>query len=211
MNERFFPVKSGALTGAHVYDDELNAERWEASEGQSAFEPKVVIQVLYRWRWLALGLAALIFATVMAYTALQTPLYRASATLQLDPAPAKVVESKESYTPPLYDDDFLALQIGLIKSRNVAQRVARKLKLGVDEAFLGGPAPAGAKPEDAIGALMGNFMAAGTTSDRIMSISYSHPNPAVAAKLVNEFADQAIANTFDRSNEATARSRDRLY
>lgn len=210
MNERFFPADSGVLVAAPLGDHELHAQRWEASDGKPSFELKVIIRVLYRWRWLALGLAALILAAVIAYTALQTPLYRASATLQLDPAPAKVVDSKESYTAPLYDPDFLALQIGLIKSRSVAERVARRLKLGQDEAFLGGPAPAGAKPEDAIGTLMGNFVAAGTTSDRIMSISYSHPNPTVAAKVVNEFAEQAIANTFERSNEATARSRQYL-
>ncbi|HVU31531.1 MAG TPA: polysaccharide biosynthesis tyrosine autokinase, partial [Sphingomicrobium sp.] len=49
--------------------------------------------------------------------------------------------------------------------------------------------------------------ASGTSSDRIMEISFVHPDPNVAAKVANAFADQAIESNFDRAYAATERSR----
>jgi succinoglycan biosynthesis transport protein ExoP len=166
------------------------------------------LRILYRWRWLVLTIWAMTTAGFVMNSVLQTPLYRASATLELNPAPAKVVQDKGSADEPRQDDrDFLALQIGLVKSRALAERVARQLNLGRDPAFLGHAPGPNAKADDAVGALMSGFSAVGTTSDRILQISFVHPNPALAARVVNTFADEAIQNTYERSDEASAHSR----
>lgn len=209
MNDRAFPVAAPAGLPANQLPRELTYFGPEpVGHERSLFQQlSALLRVLIRWRWLFL--AILIGTTLLAglFAAMQTPLYRATATLELNPAPGKVVASEEADEPRQTDRDFLALQIGLTKSRAVAERVARKLNLGRDEAFLGQPAPPGASAANAVGALMDGFKASGTTSDRIMQVSFVHPNPQVAARVVNAFAEEAIDSSFERGHEMTARSR----
>lgn len=183
---------------------------------QPGAQPRTIddyLNAIYRWRWLFLAVFVATVLTAAAWASLQTPLYRATATLELNPAPSRIVKPEGSSvdeTPPPEDSDFLALQIKLIKSRSVAERVARSLALGRNAAFLRREPTSQDSAEGAVGALMGGLSAAGTDSDRIMQVSYVHPDPTIAAKVANGFADQAIEFNFDRSLSATARSRDFL-
>lgn len=176
--------------------------------GARRLDAATLLRILYRWRILVL---AILLGTVVAFTlyaALKTPLYRATATLQLTPSPSRIVplsgvDRSDAYQP---DEDFLSLQLGLLKSRGVAQRVARSLNLARDAAYLRAPPVPNASPDSVTGALMGDFTAKGTNSDRIVEISFVHPDPKVAARVVNGFADQAIESNIERSYSATARS-----
>ena len=207
MNDRFLPAASSLELPAEPGGRELGFALEEQGHERPSFELAAFLALLLRWRWLVLAVAATTAIAVIAATAFQTPLYRATATLELDPAPAKVVQDDDRDPARQTDRDYLALQIGLIKSRSVAERVSRNLNLGRDPAFLRkAPAP-NATAADATGALLANLSASGATSDRIMTISYVHPNAAIAARVVNGFAEQAIENTFERSNDATLRSR----
>ena len=175
-------------------------------QDRSIFHVPNLIRLLYRWRWLMLACVTLSLLAAGASTLLQTPLYRATATLELNPAPARVVEIAETEESLQSDRDFLALQVGLIKSRAVAEKVARSLNLGRDERFLRVPVGDG-RADNALPRLMGGFNAQGTTSDRIMQISFIHPDPAVAARVANGFAQTAVETNYERGFEATARSR----
>lgn len=171
-----------------------------------------IVDAIFRWRLLFISIALTTVLLATAWASFQTPLYRATATLQLNPAPTPVVQTDaralQDQAQP--DEDFLALQLGLIDSRDLAQRVARVLNLGANETFFGkAPAPGDAR-EAAVRRLMGGFSASGTASARIMQISFVHPNPALAAKITNAFADQAIEANFERGLNATARSREFL-
>lgn len=213
MSDRFLPDPSGA--GALMPVDGAGlAAPWADPElpASQALGFQGFLNALYRWRWLFLSIVLCTVIAAAAWLSFQTPLYRATATLELNPAPSKVVQTDEKNAPePVQPDrDFLALQIGLIKSRNVAERVARALDLGHDNAFLRQPASAAEPQEQVVGSLMKGFSASGTTSDRIMEISFVHADPSVAAKVANSFADQAIEANFERGLEATARSREFL-
>ena len=208
MNDRFTPVPAASGLPAQMAGNDLVRSDYLPDDyEQPGFKIGNFLRVIYRWRWLFLVILALTTLGAGVLTVLQTPLYRASATLELNPAPDKVLKDENGNGAQQYDRDFLSLQIGLIKSRAVAERVARKLGLARDPTFLGHPAVANSDTTDAAGALLGGFTAAGTTSDRIMQISFVHPSPGEAAKIVNGFADEAIENTSERGDEATARSR----
>jgi capsular exopolysaccharide synthesis family protein len=170
------------------------------------------VNALFRWRWLFLAIVVATILGAAAWASFQTPLYRATATLELNPDPAQVVQTDDKQAPDQAqsDRDFLALQLGLIKSRSVAERVARGLNLGRDTAFLRHSPSPEAGAEAAVGSLMNGFSASGTTSDRIMEVSFVHPDPRVAAKIANRFADEAIESSFERALGTTARSREFL-
>ena len=164
-------------------------------------------RILFRHRWLFLSIVVgcVMLGAIRAY--LTTPLYRATATLELNSAPQKVVQNNNESEPIIYDNDFLALQIGLIKSRAVAERVARTSNLGSNEKFLGAKKSGRAGEQAAVGRLMGGFSASGTASDRILRIDYVHPNPDIAAEVVNGYATSFIEGNIERQFETSAFTR----
>lgn len=209
MNDRFLvnPRQRGELLAGDHYAGlpELSQQSEIAPEG---FDPKRVVSMIYRWRYLFAGILFLTLVCAGLWASLQTPLYRATATLELNPAPTRVVQTEERDEVTQSDRDFLSLQVGLIKSRSVAERVARALELGRDEMFLGEqPESADQARAQAVNKLMNNFAATGTASDRIMQLSFVHADPAVAARVANGYAEQAIESNFERAHAATARSR----
>jgi capsular exopolysaccharide synthesis family protein len=165
-----------------------------------------IVSILIRHKWLFLGIVAACLAVATIWAVAQTPLYRATATLELNPVTTRQVEIEDRQEISQPDADFLALQIGLMKSRSLAERVARKLNLGRSEAFLGYE-PQQADTDAAVRQLMRDFTAEGTQSNRIVELSYVHPSPRIAAQVANAFADEAVESSFERSYESTARSR----
>jgi capsular exopolysaccharide synthesis family protein len=211
VNDHFLPSDSSRRDLASIGPSTTSAALYEAPDIDDDRSDGVDIQrylsTIYRWKWLFLGAVVACMAVALAWASLQTPIYRSSATLELNPAPTQVVKTQENNERALYDDDFLALQLGLIKSRALAERVARSLNLGANKAFLGADVPRAQANEAAVGKLMGGLSASGTTSDRIVKLDYVHPDPQLAARVANAFADQAIESNFERSYAATARSR----
>jgi uncharacterized protein involved in exopolysaccharide biosynthesis len=211
MNDRFLPHNSGG--SALVQVDQVSPPvSWSEQEWDSHVESLTLqnfLNALFRWRWLFLAIVVGTVLIAAAWASFQTPLYRATATLELNPDPAQVVQTDDKQVPDQTqsDRDFLALQLGLIKSRSVAERVARGLNLGRDQAFFRRPPPATGGVQAALEPLMKGFAASGMESDRIMEISFVHPDPRVAAKIANRFADEAIESNFERALGATARSR----
>lgn len=179
----------------------------EAAPDHSSLKILNFARIIYRHRWLFLSIVAacVMLGAIRAY--LTTPLYRATATLELNSAPQKVVQTDDEPVARVGDRDFLALQVGLIKSRAIAERVARTLNLGSNEKFLGVKMAGRAGESAAVSRLMGGFSASGTTSDRILRIDYVHPDPNLATRIVNGYATGFIEGTIERQFETTAFTR----
>lgn len=80
-------------------------------------------------KWAILALA-LLFAALAAYVvSLMTPVYRASSTVLIESTKAKLVSIEEVYTGVTTGREFFQTQAEVLKSRDVAIRVVRKLNL----------------------------------------------------------------------------------
>jgi len=97
------------------------------------------VNVLLRRRWLLFAVAF----TVVVLTALPvfttTPMYQASARLQVDPDSSKVVPFQEVAGSEMaggwFMENYMWTQTEILQSRSLASRVANKLELGDNEAF----------------------------------------------------------------------------
>ena len=91
--------------------------------------------ILLKRRWLILSILLGVVALALLKTLTTTPMYRATAVLQLEKRGTEVVQvggmQPDSYG---WDPDFLQTQYELIKSRSLAERVASDLDL--DQAAL---------------------------------------------------------------------------
>jgi capsular exopolysaccharide synthesis family protein len=93
-----------------------------------------------RYRWLILVCCALSLAIGFIVTFMQTPIYQATVTIQIDRQAAKVVKFEGAQDSDSGDGDrFYQTQYDLLKSRSLAERVATDLDLGATSDFLHPP------------------------------------------------------------------------
>ena len=98
------------------------------------------LDLLYYWRifnrhkWLILSITVAFVALGAVRTLMQTPLYTATARLQIDD-PTNVVEGGQVTPHNQTDSQSMRTQHELLRSRVMAKRVASSLKLGNDADF----------------------------------------------------------------------------
>ena len=178
-------------------------------------------QVFKYWRmfekrkWLVIGIL-LAFVTVGGLkTLMETPLYTASARLQIDRSAAKIVDTPTATQVDDQDFDFIKTQIELLKSRQMSERVASSLKLGNDAEFLkprsfsifglvggllrstkegGETGDKRALESAAAGLIIGNIVIRPVPGARLVDVAYNDPVPARAQKIANAYAAAFIAS-----------------
>ncbi len=86
--------------------------------------------IILKRKWMVLGVLGIIFLTSLVGTLLTTPIYRATAILQIERQSMQVMDVQGvTPTEDIYADDFYQTQYELLKSRALAQRVVSQLGL----------------------------------------------------------------------------------
>jgi polysaccharide biosynthesis transport protein len=169
-------------------------------------------RIVSEWRWLILGMVVTAVAGAVIVTLLTTPLYRATAVLELNPPQVEVMEDEtESRFRGAGDEyTFLSTQYGLLKSRNLAERVAQELNLASNAEVVAQEGDRGARQKAAASVLVGNFSVNPIPESRLVEISFSSPSPQLAAQITNSFADNFINSNLERRYESSSYARDFL-
>jgi polysaccharide biosynthesis transport protein len=183
-----------------------------------------IVAAFYRNRFQVAAILILCVAAAIFVTLSTTPIYRASATVQIDSQAARVVKSDAEDAPPVdYDTEmFLQTQLDVLKSRSIAQQVVDNLKLAASNEFfarmnMGAPAvPATGKTmaetrRDIIaGALAGGLEAVVPRNSRVVEIAFLSPDPAYASKIATAYAQTFIAANLQRKFDSSAYARQYL-
>jgi uncharacterized protein involved in exopolysaccharide biosynthesis len=166
-------------------------------------------RIISEWRWLILGAVAVALAGAVVITFLTTPLYRATASLEINPPTVRIMdESKGGMQGGGGNDrEFLATQYGLLSSRSLAQRVAQELNLPGNENFVAPGGDRTGRLKAATGRLMEGFEVKPVPGSRLVMISFSSENPALAAQITNSYADNFINANLERRYEASSYAR----
>jgi Mrp family chromosome partitioning ATPase/capsular polysaccharide biosynthesis protein len=181
-----------------------------------------------RRRWKIVALTTIIGVVLgFVYAQSQVPVYSSAATIMVRSGPAAdPIRQGTETTTPEEEGQFLS-QLELAKSTSVATIVANRLDL-VNDADFAKPASSGLRqlaarigarlgvriaPADAtsgkldldqvVSALQANVKASRVGRTYVAAISYSHPNPAIARKVAQAFAEafrQKIAQDTDMAN-----------
>ena len=164
-------------------------------------------------------LAAMVGLAVVA-TMLQTPRYTATTTVQINSQSDQVLGDdlgdKPSDVSQSQDTDrFLNTQLEILRSRGLAERVARRLNLFADDRFMTAmdAPPFDAKRSEADRREIAlKLLQHGLTVDlprdtRIAQISFNSTDPAYSAKIANAFADEYIQANLQRKFDSSAYAR----
>src|SRR5262245_61590405 len=161
----------------------------------------VGLALKHRWLILACCIAGLVVGFLITFTS--TPIYRATATIQVDLAAAKVVKLDTPDSSPQVDSyRFYQTQRELLQSRSLAERVASNLDLG-DGGFVN-PRPTSSwsklkriifpdKPGEkldlaqrkaaATGLIQAGLTVFQAQNSSLVNISFEGPDPGWAAKI----------------------------
>jgi capsular exopolysaccharide synthesis family protein len=165
-------------------------------------------RIISEWRWLILGAVAVALAGAVVITFLTTPLYRATAVLELNPPTVEVIDQeKAGMRSTVNDREYLATQYGLLASKSLAQRVAQELNLASNAEFVGPGADRAARLKAATGTLTANFKVEPVTGSRLVKIGYISESPTLAAQITNSFADNFINSNLERRYEQSSYAR----
>jgi succinoglycan biosynthesis transport protein ExoP len=162
-------------------------------------------RIVSEWRWLILGAVAVGLAGAIVATFLTTPLYRASATLEMNPPTVEIMDSSKGGRMTMSGDEraFLNTQYALLASQNLAQRVAQDLNLASNPAFVPQSIDRDRRAKIAAAIVQANLTVKPLENSRVVKIFYSSPSPTLAAQITNSIADNFINSNIERRYAAT--------
>ncbi len=183
-------------------------------------------RILNKRRWLIISTTASFIVLGTVASLMQTPLYTATARLQIDRNVAKIVEQGNVTPIEGADFEFLRTQYELLQSRTMAERVASALKLGNDPDFLkprefsivgavmdilkSAPLTAGEQNDNsaseraAAGVVLTNRTVRPVSGSRLVDVTYSDPVASRAQRIAMAYADAFIASNVDKRFQANA-------
>jgi capsular exopolysaccharide synthesis family protein len=197
------------------------SERWadEPASGGIHIDFRAIWAAVYRNRKLigAIVAAAVIVGIAIIY--LSTPLFRASTKIQIEQQSTKVLQTDDVAPNDAGDaDSFLQTQLDIIESRSLADRVARELGLYNSSQFAeqmglspvlaqDGSAGQAARRDQVINALLGNLKVTLPVDSRVVTLAFTSPDAALAARVANSYADRFIVSNLDRRYSASSYAR----
>jgi succinoglycan biosynthesis transport protein ExoP len=178
-------------------------QRSYAASGPGDLNIATIWRIISEWRWLIIGAVAVGIAGAVVVTFLTTPLYRASAVLEINPPTVQIMENSKTAQSIGDERGYLATQYSLLESRSLAQRVAQELNLASNPDFIQSEADRATRLKFATGMLMGNFQVEPVPNSRIVRIAYVSTSAPLAAQVTNSFADNFINSNLERRYEAS--------
>jgi polysaccharide biosynthesis transport protein len=172
-----------------------------------------------RWR-LSAVFALVVFLTVVCVTYLTTPIYEATARIEIDPSGEVFSLDGNSGSN---DSEYLQTQAQVLQSDGVALDVIRKLHLDQNPDLVGetkpGESPADVAPDAggsgmpltakeklALKSFQGRLQVKRDTSSRLVLASFSSQSPQLAALVANTTAQLFIEDTFQSRHNAIMKS-----
>jgi capsular exopolysaccharide synthesis family protein len=197
-------------------------DRWasEPAAGGLHLDVRGLWSAFYRNRRLAAAVVGGALVAAIALIYLSTPIYRASAKIQIDQQATKVLQSEgaEPSDSTGDTDRYLQTQLDVIQSRSLAERVARDLGLFNGNNFIvrmggragapaGGAAAEAAHQDQVLDTLQGHLKVVLPVDSRVATVSFTSPDAGLAAQVANSYADRFIVSNLDRRYDASSYAR----
>ncbi len=92
-------------------------------------------KIVWKRRWIVLALFLIVLITTAVATFTMKPLYRGTASIQINKENPQVMEFKEIFSVNMWDSDYYQTQYKVLESRTLAKRVIQTLKLSEHPEF----------------------------------------------------------------------------
>lgn len=196
-------------------DTDSRVERFEAiredvdsSPADDGFNFWWMIQIVLRRKLMILGIAILGVTIAAILTLRVTPLYIATSTIEVQRQETQIIEGASVDPAVIADDQYMATQYSLLRSRSLAERVAEVLNLSSDERYADQSLPREARLEQAAGRIVQGIRVSPEGRSRVINVSYVSPYPNEAARVTNALVETFIQTNLERKYNTTAYARE---
>jgi capsular exopolysaccharide synthesis family protein len=171
-----------------------------------------LLRIVQHWRWLILAAVGVGLAGAILVSVLMRPMYRAWVTLEANPPTFAVTDNKDSDQEVSGGDafDFVATQVGLVKSRSVAERAAQELNLANNPDVVPQNIDPSSRLRIATSIVSQNLKVVPPEQGELIKFSYDSSSPQLAANVANAIADSFINTAVQRRYESSAYARNFL-
>lgn len=186
--------------------------------------------IIMRRKWIVIASLLIVVTTVAIMTFHAKSIYMATTTLKIEKEQTITGKMSDSAYEPDYwydDETFYQTQLMVLKSKSLATRVVRSMKLPREPKLSADPVLSEKKTEDAatapspshveedmdaglVNGFMGGLVIAQEPKTRIIRLSYVSENPEFAAKAVNATARAYIEFNLENKFEATLHAKEWL-
>jgi capsular exopolysaccharide synthesis family protein len=156
--------------------------------------------VVWQGRWTVLSCFVLVVGLVAVHTYLQTPVFRATATVEVQPH-ARLLSPGEDLSGMgaggygwIQQEKYHNTQIEIIRSRDVAERAFKDLQLHLDPRFAG--------LEDPVRAFRGSIEVNPRIDTGLIEVSMTGSDRAKIKDWVNAVADAYVDRNLDKAKES---------
>lgn len=182
-------------------------------------DPRYIAAVVRANLWLIAAIVSASLAVALVTTMLATKRYTAMASVQINDQSQRVlgndVEADQVANNGWDTDRFLQTQVDVLKSRALAERVMKRLRLEGSASFyaqmeVAPPSPdmpAAAVRELTLGLLRGNMEVKLPRNSRIAAITFESTDAALSAQIANAFAEEFIAASLQQRYDSSAYAR----
>ncbi len=169
--------------------------------------PSEVWRVIVKWWWLIAAITFVCLVTSVVLSLLVQPEYRARSILEVNREGVQVVQMGQIETMEMGDREFINTQAGLLRSRALAERVARSLNLAGNSQFFSPQTPRPVREEQAAGFVQGSVAVNPVRDSRLIELAVESTDPELAAKIANAYGENFIQNNLERRFEANSYAR----
>lgn len=146
--------------------------------------------VLLERRWLIVFIVVCAITSGFIYAFRATPIFEASARLQIDPESAGVLSLREGVQANSRDQEYLQTQYRNLQSRTLIEKVVQKLKLDEDLRYK--------EALDKANAVNRDITIAPMRLTRIVEVKVRHPSATRARDIANTLLDIFITDNQDQ-------------
>jgi uncharacterized protein involved in exopolysaccharide biosynthesis len=179
------------------------------------------LHILLRRKWTLITFFIIVVTTVLIGTFLMTPIYRSTATIKIDREDPQVLKFEDIYKVERADEDYYQTQYKILKSRNLAKRVIRSMKLGENPEFAGKDklsSPENVSKQNMyedinkkfVDSFLGSVTITPEETSRLVKVSFDSNDPKLSAQVANEIAKSYIRFNIESRFEATQQASDWL-
>ncbi|MBK8453330.1 MAG: polysaccharide biosynthesis tyrosine autokinase [Thiofilum sp.] len=195
------------------------SQRSELLKTQDNLDLREFWKTLMRRKGLVLGILLTTILLTLLFTFLSTPVYRATATVQIErEAGAKLAETDVLGPGDIRDPrGYFDTQLELISSRSLIAQVIKDLKLdetAISPSLLGQVKALFRNNTDAetnlIDSLLDNITVEPIRNSRLVDVHVETPNAELSAKIANALVDNFVANNQSKRSLLTTETTEAL-
>ena len=188
-----------------VADPRYSKDPYELEGG--GFDFWGTVRTLWRRKFMIAAIAILGTAAALLLTLRVTPLYKSVATIEVQRQETRIIESASIDPVSIADNEYMATQYALIKSRALAERVVEILDLANDPRYADSELGREARVRSAAAKITDNLRVSPEGRSRVVNISFVSDDPREAARIANAIVENFIDGSMERKFNTTSYAR----